>query len=147
MTVLIALDGVMRTAVKAPIPSGMELYLAFLKAGRVVILTDGPIAEAEHWLRSHGVKMPDRAIGNEVDLAGVELRLRQVELESSSPTRIVVEADPERALTLISQGIAVLLFAQSSYIRPEHSLTGNHTRRWSEIQDEIERRKMETQAL
>lgn len=143
MTVLIACEGVLRNTTGAPIPEGISLYAMLCQGYRVSLCLDGPLREAEHWLRVNGLDRHDHVLDSSVEYAGVDLRDRQMEIERiSSRIDMVLDPSPERVASAMRKGIPALLFMHPRYTRPEFrpDLT-RKIRPWATIAAEIDAQK------
>lgn len=139
---IVALDGVLRNSTGGPIADGVRLYLALCAAAKVVVAADEPEAKASHWLRSHGLTEHDDVIGDDVDLAGLPLRVRQVEiLQPGHPWIHTVESDPEVALSLVAKGVATCLFSGHKFVRPKDRFDRAAVKSWNDLMSEMDERQ------
>lgn len=141
---VVAFDGVLRSALGAPIAEGVALYRVLSEASRVVIATDDSIEKTYFWLRSSGLPLPDSVVGPEVALPDSNLRVRQVEAVRGNGLRVemVVDPDPETALAIQATGVAVLLFAHPTFSRPSSRFSRAHARSWADIQANVQQRRL-----
>jgi hypothetical protein len=137
MTVLLSLDGVLRTEVGDPIHEGLKLYRVLSMNYRIVLATDGTLQEADHWLRSNMVQGYADIYDNRMAFAGQDLRLRQLEVaRASGAMELFVDADVDRCAKAYNSGVTALLFSSPKFIR-----TKREVRPWDEMKEEIERQK------
>jgi hypothetical protein len=137
MTMLISIDGVLRTEVGDPIPQGLKLYSALLASGRVVLSTDGNKAAAEHWLRTQLVSGYGDLLANDSAFEGEDLKVRHLKLLQSQG-RIVLFVDPDvdRCKAAVQMGITTLLFASPKFVRTKRQI-----KPWNELTDELQKQK------
>lgn len=133
--IAIALDGVLRTTTRSPIPEAKILYGAFVSApGEVAILADDSEEDAARWLRTNHYSGHDLVIGSDSAIADVDLRIHQVDaLRTRGNVDLVVEASASRALVLISQGVTVMLFHHPRFSRPDRRFTRTRAMAWDRI--------------
>lgn len=141
MTVLVTLDGVLRTDTGAPIPEGVRLVESLRDLGRLVLLVPGSRAEAEHWLRVHGVRAPDDVLDASVTLhEGDDLHQRQVTVaRSRGAVDFLVSGDPDLVIHGISRGIASVLFSHPILTPPKHRPDNPRRRSWEDIVSTMEK--------
>jgi hypothetical protein len=143
MTVLVALEGVLRAATGNPIPEGRVLLEAMRVVAPVYILADTQPEEAERWLRLNNVPF-DSLVATEVDIGdGDNLRQRQVNLcRSKGRVEFLVDAIPDHIWWAISEGIPSLFFGHPQFAAPISRRDSNRGRRsWEDIETEIDRRQ------
>jgi hypothetical protein len=144
MTILIALDGVLRAATGNPIPEGRILFEVLKACAPVVVLSDKPSPEGERWLKVNNVAY-DNLIGAEVNLdTSVPLRRQQVSQERAKSSKIefLVDSNADHVWWAVSEGIPALFFAHPQFAAPVSRRDSNKGRRsWDEIQTEIDRRQ------
>lgn len=143
MTTLVALDGVLRARSGNPIPEGRSLFEAMKRLGPVVVLADGTVREAEHWLRTNNV-VHDDVVGSEMLVdPDVPLRRQQVlTIRSRGRLAFLVEADAGTVGWAVSEGIPSLFFVHPQFAAPVSRRDTNVGRRtWEEIQAEVDRRQ------
>lgn len=113
MSVLVAFDGVLRTDLGAPLFDGMLLTRALLTGCRVVVASDSPLQEVEHFLQQESIKGVVNIYGETSMLDA----LRQERVQSA--VSMVVTADPAVALAVAEQGVSVCLFNASNFVRAD----------------------------
>lgn len=142
MTVLIALNGVLRSDANTPIREGRMLYDALVDAYRVVIMADETQDKAEYWLKQYGVKGYAGLLTPSVLLTDEDpLRPRQIATARSlGRVDVVVDADPEVVKHCLEIEIPALLFTHPKTSRPEWR--PDSTRRtWGEITTLLEKQR------
>lgn len=144
MNVLLALEGVLRSATGIPIHHGMSLYWSLCSQHRVVLCLDGPTPAAERWLMLEGLTAHDHMIDASVARVGMDLRDRQSDVERSMGTvDLLVDPSPERCAKGLQKGITSLLFLHPQYLRPEFRPDSHKPiRAWSQIEAEIEQQAL-----
>lgn len=144
MTVLMAVDGVLRQAGGGPLHDGFLLYQALSGDHLLILAVDGPTREADNWLRVHGLQLHSQVIGDEVSYGDDDLRARQIAVvRSKGRLDLLVEPDPDRVAAAVRQGVTSLLFAHPRYSRPEFSPDAPKRKRrsWQSIKDELNRQQ------
>mgnify|MGYP006276202669 CR=1 len=142
MNILVALDGVLSSESGEPNRTGVLLYYALNEGHRVTIITDRKKADAEHWLKSHGIINYDDLVGDEVHLEGEELRKRQFLLTRSKvPLELYIDSDPSMcAWVFEEQHIPILLLTHPSYSPVENRPDApSKVRKWSDIEAAIDK--------
>lgn len=140
MSILVSLDGVLRSDTQTPIPEGVKLVEALRPMGRLVLLAPGPRAEADHWLRVHGVRAPEDVLDASVALhEGQPVPHRQLAVaRARGAVELVVAADPELVIHAIERGITALLFSHPVLTSPKHR-PDRARRSWLEIVETLEK--------
>lgn len=140
MTVLVALDGVLRTPTGAPIPEGISLYAMLCQGFRVTLCLDGPLSQHERWLLNNGFTMHDDVMDDSLAMAGMDLRDRQVDVARNlGSVEMHVDPSPERVARSFQKGIVSLLFLKPAYLRPEFRPDlAKPLRPWAAIAEEID---------
>lgn len=139
MSILVTLEGVLRSDTGRPIAEGMKLVETARSIGRLVLLAPGPRAEAEHWLRTHGVKAPDDLLDDSVTLHdGDVLGRRQVTIaRARGAVDFLIASDPSLVAFAISHGITGVLFSHPVLTSPKYR-PDRERRTWKEIEDTLE---------
>lgn len=137
MTMVISIDGVLRTEVGDPIPQGLKLYSALVQAGRVVLSTDGTKEAAEHWLRTQLVTGYGDLLANDSAYEGEDLKIRHLKL-TQAKGRIILFVDPDvdRCKAALQMGITTLLFASPKFVRTKRQI-----KPWNELTEELQKQK------
>lgn len=142
MNILLTLDGVLSSESGEPNRTGVILYYALNEGHRVTIVSNKPKADAEHWLKSHGIIGYDDLMGDEVHLEGEDLRKRQFLLSrSKSPIELYVDSDPAMCAWVFEhQLVPILLLSHPSYSTVENRPDApSKVRRWSDIEAAIDK--------
>lgn len=130
---LISIGGVLRKPVGgAIIPEGVHLYRALASMGQVVLICYGEAGdEINAWLELHGlnshsfVSAAGRHTANELRREGYDIGM-------------VVVADPEEAVELISSGHTTLLFTHARYAQPSwRPDTPKGVRPWDDVTQQV----------
>ena len=137
MTVLISMDGVLRTENGDPIQQGLKLYRTFSATTRVVLSTDGTREEAENFLRNNLITNWGDILSNNSAFEGEDLKIRHLKLlQSQGRVDWLVDPDVDRCKAAIAIGIPALLFTSPKFVRTKRGI-----KPWSEIQNEIDAQK------
>lgn len=137
MTVMISLDGVLRTETGDPIHTGLKLFRTLLMTYRVGVATDGTLEEAEHWLRSNLLTGHAEIYTNALAFEGQDLRLRQLAIAKvNGEIELFIDSDVDRCAAALKAGVPVILFASPKFVRTKRKI-----KPWSHIQDEITAQK------
>jgi hypothetical protein len=142
MNVLLTLDGVLSSESGEPNRTGVLIYYALNEGHRVTIITSKKKADAEHWLKSHGIIGYDNLVGSEMHLEGEDLRKRQFLLSRSmAPVELYVDSDPAMcAWVFENQLVPILLLANPSYLPVENRPDApSKVRKWSDIEAAIDK--------
>ena len=142
MNILVALDGVLSSDSGEPNRTGVILYYALNEGHRVAIITSRKKADAEHWLKSHGIIGYDDLIADEVHLEGEELKKRQFLLQRSKvPVELYIDSDPAMcAWVFESQSVPIILYGHPSYLPVESRPDApSKVRKWSDIEAAIDK--------
>lgn len=137
MTVLMAVEGVLRTDSGDPISEGFKLYRTLLSSYRVVLSSTAELKYIEHWLKTN--YLFDYAdILTDKDFYGDQnLRMRHLELsKQGGKVELYVDGDPDNCAEALSTGVPTLLFATPKYFKTHREL-----RPWEVITQEQERQK------
>ena len=137
MTVLISMDGVLRTENGDPIQQGLKLYRTFSATTCVVLSTDGTREEAENFLRNNLLTNWGDILRNNSAFEGEDLKIRHLKLlQAQGRVDWLVDPDVDRCKAAIAIGIPALLFTSPKFVRTKRGI-----KPWSEIQNEIDAQK------
>lgn len=137
MTVLMSMEGVLRTETGDPIHQGLKLYRTLAQSYRIILATDGLKEEAEHWLRANLVTGYADIFDVRSAFDGQDLRLRQLaKARSSSPVELFVDCDADRCAQAYASGVLVILFAAPKFIR-----TKRVVKPWEDMKVELQKQK------
>ena len=137
MTVLISIDGVLRTDVGDPIHEGLKLFRTIVTTYRVALATDGSSEEAEHWLRANLLTGYAELYDNRLAYEGQDLRLRQLQLaRASGNIELFIDCDVDRCASAIASGVTTILFTKPGFVRRKRE-----AKPWTEIKAEIDAQK------
>jgi hypothetical protein len=142
MTILIALDGVLRSGTRTPIREGRILYDALSSDGRLIIMADETIEKAEHWLIQYGVKGYSGLLTPSVLLTDEDpIRPRQIAVARSlGRVDLVVDCDPETIKHCYDIEVPSLLFAHPVATKPDFRPDAPR-RTWGEIETSLEKQR------
>lgn len=138
MTALIAVEGILRTDTKEPIPEGFKLFRTLVLSYRVVLSTTGETREIEHWLRTNYIFDYSEVLDNSHFYANQELRMRHLDIAKNSGGKVelLVDSDPEMCAQALALGVPTILFATPRYFRSARDI-----RPWGVITEEQARQK------
>lgn len=137
MTAVVALEGVIRTETGDPIPEGLKLFRTLAGNYRVVISTDGTLAEAEHWLKQNMVFGYADILGIETSFVGEDIRTFHVKhLLSGGRVELLVDPDADRCAKALELNVACLLYAAPKFVRTRRPISS-----WTEIQEQVDKQK------
>jgi hypothetical protein len=133
---VMAIDGVLRSTTGAPINDGLWLYVALCETGqRVVLVTDGPVADAQRWMRQRNLTAHDEILGAENGIPDEDLRMYQIRTLRANGGHIycVIESDPGRAIRLMAEGLTTCVFTHPTFSRPDKRFTKAKVTAWNRI--------------
>jgi hypothetical protein len=142
MTVLVALEGVLKSDTKM-VREGRILYDILISGTkRVVILANEPPAMVEHWLAQNGFRGYAGILTPSVSVDDDEpLRQRQISVaRAMGHVDLIIDADPETIKHCLDIEVPGLLFAHAKTARPDWR-PDSPKRTWDEITAQIERKK------
>jgi len=138
MTVLIALEGVLKTEVGDPIPDGIKLFRVLATNYRVVFSSEQSKAQTEHWLKSNMILGYADVYDSSVFFHGQELRSRHIDVAKSvGKVELYIDADADFCAEALSKGIPAMMFAAPKFVR-----TTRNVKPWQDLTDEVERQKL-----
>ena len=138
-TVVMFVDGVLRSHTGSPIYQGIAIYRLFNEGNRVILLCADRDKD-DNWLKQHKINKLDDLIGRDIPaMTKDNQEFRQVEYcLGKGAVELVVTSDPELARKLLVAGLTTMVFMQPSYIKEDFrpdSKVG--VKSWSAIVDEI----------
>jgi hypothetical protein len=137
-TALIALEGVLKTEIGAPIPEGIKLFRILAEQYRVVIASDLAPDLTEHWLRSNMIFGYAEVYDNRFFFEGQDLRARHLAIaKSAGKVDLFIDPDADRCAMALANGVTTILFAAPQFIR-----TSREAKSWTEVSEEVERQRM-----
>jgi hypothetical protein len=145
VNIVMAIEGVLRSHFNAtPIPEGLMLYFTLNENNRVVLVANGPRAEADRWLKNRSIMNVDHIIDEEALVVFDEdLRERQItSLLADGKIDLFIDSDPESVAYAMEQGITSLLFGHPRWVLPEFRPEGrNNIKPWARIVAEVQKAK------
>ena len=137
MSVLMSVEGVLRTETGDPIHQGIKLFRTLSQSYRIVFATDGSKEEVEHWFRSNLITGYADIYDNKMAYEGQDLRLRHLAvLRTSGPVELLIDCDPDRCAKAYAGGTLTLLFAAPKFIRTKRTV-----KPWEDMKTELQRQK------
>jgi len=140
LSIVMFVDGVLRSQTGSPIYQGLALYRMFNEDVRVVLLCDD-YAKTNRWLLEHKINKMDDLIDYSVPGVLNDPELEQVKYcRSQGKVELIVTADTDLAKRLLEIGLDTLLFLHPSYLRPEFRPDGRQgMKSWAAIEEEIDK--------
>lgn len=137
MTILVALEGVLKTEKGDPIPEGLKLYRSLVPNYRVVIVSDADMKSTEYWLKTNFVVGYADILDNTHAYPNMDLRERHIKHESlKGRIEFLIEADADRCALGLSLGVPSLYFSTPKFVR-----TRREVKRWELITDELQKQR------
>lgn len=137
MTILVALEGVLKTEQGDPIPEGLKLYRSLLPNYRIVIVSDSDMLVTEYWLKTNFVTGYADILDKSHAYPGMSLRERQITHERlQGKVEFLIEADADVCAMALKMGVPSLYFATPKFVR-----TRREVKRWELLTDELQRQK------
>ena len=105
---------------------------------RTVISSDGPLNEAEHWLRSNMVFGYAQLLGDETSFVGKSLREYHLEtVQSGGRVELLIDDSSDNAHMALKHNVPCLLFGTPKFVNVRRESRTS----WSDIEDEVRRQK------
>lgn len=151
MSIIVFMDGVLRTETRVPITEGIYLYKS-LNVNTTVTLACDDQEEAERWCKEHNIKEVDGFLSNK-SVADFENKdwLKIQKQMSSSPLYMVITSDIDLAKTCLENGVKVFLFLHPIYLSAKFRPDGRSGRKsWDALIEELDHQlelKMEDKRL
>lgn len=142
MTILFALNGVLRSDANTPIREGRILYDALVKDGRVVFMCDEEKEKVEYWLTQYGIKGYAGLLTPSVTLTDEDpIRARQISVARSlGRVDMVIDADPDTVKHCLEVEVPAMLFTHPKTSLPEWR-PDSERRTWGEITAMLEKQR------
>lgn len=140
MSIIVFMDGVLRTETRVPISEGIYLYKS-LNVNTTVTLACDDQDEAVRWCKEHKLNDVDGFISNK-SVANFENKnwLKIQQQMSQGPLYMVITADLELAKTCIENGVRVFLFLHPIYLSAKFRPDGRTGRKsWDALVEELDR--------
>ena len=137
MTTIMAVEGVLRTDTKDPIPEGLKLFRTLVVSYRVILSTKSDRKEIEHWLKSNFIVDFANVFTSEDVHAAEPLRKRHINLaQQGGKMEMYIDSDPEDCAMALSMSVPSILFTTPKYFKSDRKI-----RPWDAITEEQERQK------
>lgn len=151
MSIIVFMDGVLRTETRVPIFEGIYLYKSLNENTTITLACDDQ-EEAQRWCLEHKLKDVDGFISNKSigeydnkDWLKIQSQL------ATGPVYMVITSDLELAKTCIENGVRVFLFLHPIYLSAKFRPDGRSGRKsWDALVEELDRQlelKMEDKRL
>lgn len=120
MTIVMFIDGVLRSHTGTPIYQGLALYRLFNDNNQVILLGTHK-GKDDRWLKEHKINKLDDLIDYTIPGMTDEFpEWRQIEhLRGKGPVDLVITSDPKVVHKLLQVGMTSLMFLQPAYIKEE----------------------------
>lgn len=140
MSIVLFMDGVLRTDTKVPIFEGIYLYRA-LSADSTVLLACEDEQEALRWCKEHKINDVDGFIGDSKVTAADGKDWLKVQLQQAAGrVYFVITSNMELAKTCLENGVKVLNFLHPVYLSPKFRPDGREGRRsWDAVVGELDK--------
>lgn len=151
MSIIVFMDGVLRTETRVPISEGIYLYKS-LNMNTTVMLACDNQEEAARWCIEHKLDDVDGFISNK-SVANYENRdwLKIQSQMSAAPIYMVITSDLDLAKTCLENGVRVLSFIHPIYLSAKFRPDGRSGRKsWDALVGELDKQlelKMEDKRL
>jgi hypothetical protein len=137
MSVIIALDGVLKTETGDPIPEGIKLFRILSEFHRVILSSDMDTQKTEHWLRSHMIVGYGEIYDSSLFFVGQELRSRHLDIaKSKGKIELFIDSDADFCAEALALGITTIMFASPRFVRLSRTV-----KPWEDLQIEVARQK------
>lgn len=140
MSIIVFMDGVLRTDTKVPIFEGLYLYRT-LNENTTVLLACSDEQEAARWCKEHKIKDVDGFIGdNKVNAVDDKDWLKIQLQQSAGRIYMVITPDLDLAKTCLENGVKVLAFLNPVYMSQKFRPDGREGRRsWDAVVGELDK--------
>lgn len=139
MSIIVFMDGVLRTETRVPIFEGIYLYKCLNDQTTVVIACDD-LQDAQRWCKEHKLKDVDGFISND-SVANYENKnwLKIKHQLQSAPVYMVITSDVDLAKTCLENGIKSLLFVHPIYLNARFRPDGGPGKKsWDALVQELD---------
>lgn len=138
MSVIMFVDGVLRSTTNAPIYQGLAIYRLFNDGNRVILLCKDREKD-DRWLKEHKINKLDDLIDQTIPLLTDFPEYRQVEYcRGKGAIDLVITSSPELAKRLLEVGITTMVFMQPSYIQERFRPDSTEGRKsWADVTQEL----------
>lgn len=151
MSIIVFMDGVLRTETRVPISEGIYLYKS-LNMNTTVLLACDNQEEAARWCVEHKMDDVDGFISNK-SVANYENKdwLKIQSQMAAAPIYMVITSDLDLAKTCLENGVRVLSFIHPIYLSAKFRPDGRSGRKsWDALVGELDKQlelKMEDKRL
>lgn len=140
MSIIVFMDGVLRTETRVPIFEGIYLYKS-LNENTTITLACDDAEEAQRWCKEHKLKDVDGFISNK-SVGDYENKswLKIQSQMAAGPIYMVVTADIDLAKTCLENGVKVFLFIHPIYLSAKFRPDGRSGRKsWDALVGELDK--------
>jgi len=140
VSIIVFMDGVLRTDTRVPIFEGLYTYRSFNDNTTVVLACDDAV-EAERWCKEHKLKDVDGFVSN-ASVGDYENKdwLKVQHQMASGQVYMVVTADLDLAKTCLENGVKVFLFVHPVYLSAKFRPDGRSGRKsWDALVEELDK--------
>ena len=137
MSVLLSLEGVLKTETGDPIPEGIKLFRILAEFYRVIISSDMDTKKTEHWLRSHMITGYGEIYDSSLFFVGQELRSRHLAVaKTKGKVELFVDSDSDYCAEALASGIPTIMFASPRFVRNTRNI-----KPWEDLQTEVDKQR------
>lgn len=138
MSVVVALEGILRNEHGVAIPGGLKLYMSLVESYRIVISTSSSKLEAERWCAINGVRDYAELYDRTKIRVGESLRSSHLAAARASGGQVefLLDSDSQNCAEALEMGIPSFFYAAPGLISRKTPI-----RSWEEITEIVERQK------
>lgn len=140
MSIIVFMDGVLRTETRVPIFEGIYLYRSLNENTTVTLACDDQ-EEAQRWCKEHKLKDVDGFISNKsIGEYDNKNWLKVQHQMASGPVYMVITADVDLAKTCLENGVRAFLFLHPIYLSAKFRPDGRSGRKsWDDLVGELDK--------
>lgn len=140
MSIIVFMDGVLRTDTRVPIFEGLALYKA-LNADSTVLLACEDEQEATRWCKEHRLNDVDGLIGDDRVTSPDDKNWAKIQAQQAAGrVYFVITSDIDLAHKCLESGIRVLAFLHPIYLSAKFRPDGREGRRsWDAVVGELDK--------
>ena len=140
MSIIVFMDGVLRTETRVPIVDGIYIYRS-LNENTTVMLACDDQEEANRWCKEHKLSSVDGFLSD--SLVGKYENKNWLKVQThmaSSPLYMVITSDVDLAKTCLENGVRVFLFLSPTYLSAKFRPDGRDGRKsWDALVGELDK--------
>jgi hypothetical protein len=130
LSIIVALDGILRDQNGIAIPGSLKLYRSLLEGYRIILSTDSTFMEAERWCRINGIWDYAELYDKSKVLAGETVRASHLAAARASGGQVefLVDSDSDNCVHALSVGVPSFFYAAPKLVARKPAI-----RAWEEI--------------